>query len=139
MKNTTNTPKIGNWLFLLIRVGAFIRLKWVDIFLCGASFPGKLWWFLVAMLATIGVTMFLLLRKTERLINYKTIYLPSVFHVCLAGTSNSIYIDIISMRGSRKFCQRGSNFDNVFIVDEGRDNPKYHYKRAIIDPPAKCH
>ena len=27
------------------------------------------------------------------------------------------------MRGSRKFCQRGSNFDNVFfsIVDEGRE------------------
>ena len=33
----------------------------------------------MAVLATIGVTMFLLLRKTERLINYKTTYLPSVF------------------------------------------------------------
>ena len=31
------------------------------------------------------------------------------------------------MRGSRKFCQRGSNFDNVFcfifLVDEGREDP----------------
>ena len=28
------------------------------------------------------------------------------------------------MRGSRKFCQRGSNFGNLSIlVDEGRDDP----------------
>ena len=32
------------------------------------------------------------------------------------------------MSGSRKFCQRGSNFDNVFfffffLVDEGREDP----------------
>ena len=27
------------------------------------------------------------------------------------------------MHGSRKFYQRGSNFDNVFLVDEGRENP----------------
>ena len=26
-----------------------------------------------------------------------------------------------------------------FLVDEGRKDPKYHYKRAIIGPPAKCH
>ena len=24
------------------------------------------------------------------------------------------------MRGSRKFCQSGSNYDNDFLVDEGR-------------------
>ena len=29
----------------------------------------------------------------------------------------------IRMRGSRKFCQRGSNFENVFLVDEGCDEP----------------
>ena len=31
------------------------------------------------------------------------------------------------MRGSRKFCQTGSNFDNVFFVvddDKGREDPK---------------
>ena len=28
-----------------------------------------------------------------------------------------------SMRGSRKFCQRGSYFDKVFLVDEGREDP----------------
>ena len=27
------------------------------------------------------------------------------------------------MRGSRKFCQRGSNFDNIFLVDKGREDP----------------
>ena len=32
------------------------------------------------------------------------------------------------MRGSRKFCQRGSNFDNsffvcFFLVDEGKEDP----------------
>ena len=31
----------------------------------------------------------------------------------------------VYMRGSRKFCQRGSNFDNVFYFkfDEGRKGP----------------
>ena len=45
------------------------------------------------------------------------------------------------MRGSRKFYQRGSNFNNVFfLVDkEGEGGSKYHYKRAIIGPPAKRH
>ena len=27
------------------------------------------------------------------------------------------------MRGSRKFCQMGSNFDNFLLVDEGREDP----------------
>ena len=43
------------------------------------------------------------------------------------------------MRGSTKFCQKGSSIDG-FLVVEGREDPnKYHYKRAIIDPPAKHH
>ena len=29
----------------------------------------------------------------------------------------------VAMRGSRKFCQRGSNFDNIFLVDKGREDP----------------
>ena len=28
-----------------------------------------------------------------------------------------------SMHGSRTFCQRGSNFDNVLLCDEGREDP----------------
>ena len=28
-----------------------------------------------------------------------------------------------NMRGSRKFCQRVSNSENVFVVDEGREDP----------------
>ena len=48
------------------------------------------------------------------------------------------------MRGYRKLCQRGSNFDVFFLfifflIDEGREDKKYHYKRAIIGPPAKRH
>ena len=45
------------------------------------------------------------------------------------------------MRGSRKFRQRGSNSDVLFLfcllVGERRMDPKYHLKRAIIGPPAK--
>ena len=37
----------------------------------------------------------------------------------------------------QKFCQRGSNYDNIFfLVDEGS---KYYSKRAIIGPQAKRH
>ena len=41
------------------------------------------------------------------------------------------------MCGFRKFCQRWTNSDNA----EGREDPntKYHNKRAIIGPPAKCY
>ena len=54
------------------------------------------------------------------------------------GFKGQISITSGSMRGSRKFCQRGPNFDKLFL--EGRDDPrKYHFKRAIIGPPAKRH
>ena len=43
------------------------------------------------------------------------------------------------MRGSRKFCQRGSKFDNVFFSWWGDRGSKCHYKWATIDPPAKHH
>ena len=43
------------------------------------------------------------------------------------------------MRGSRKFCQRGSNLDSVFLSLLGEELSKYHYKRALFGPPAKCH
>ena len=43
-----------------------------------------------------------------------------------------------TMRGSRKFCQRGSNYDNVLIVDEERDDPNTtktgHYRPASKTP-----
>ena len=40
----------------------------------------------------------------------------------------------------RKFCQRGSNFDNVFLflVYEGRENTTISGP-AIIGPSVKCH
>ena len=51
----------------------------------------------------------------------------------------------LRMRGSRKFCQRGSNFDFFFsfyvffLFWLGEERSKYHYKRAINGPPAKRH
>ena len=38
--------------------------------------------------------------------------------------------NIETMRGSRKFCQGGSNFENVFFFFfffEGKKGSKYHY------------
>ena len=48
------------------------------------------------------------------------------------------------MRGSKMFCQRGSNFDNVcfywcLFFDEGRLDPNSTKKITIIGPPAKRH
>ena len=40
------------------------------------------------------------------------------------------------MLGSRKFCQKGSNFDNVFF-SWGKGGSKYHYNQAIFGPRAK--
>ena len=34
------------------------------------------------------------------------------------------------MRGSRKFCQRGSNLDNFF--DEGRENPSITISEPLV-------
>ena len=45
----------------------------------------------------------------------------------------------IIMRGSRKFCQRGSNFENAIFSWWGEGGPKYHYKRAVTGPLAKRH
>ena len=44
------------------------------------------------------------------------------------------------MRRSRKFCQKGSNFDNVFffLVDEEREDSHTTFG-AIISLPAKCY
>ena len=38
----------------------------------------------------------------------------------------------VFMRGSRKFCQRGSQFDNFFLSLREERLSKYHYKRTII-------
>ena len=39
---------------------------------------------------------------------------------CLRQSNTCLFV---YMRGSRKFCQRGSKFDNVFLVDEGIEDP----------------
>ena len=46
-----------------------------------------------------------------------------------------------TMRGSRKFCQRGPNFDRVFFlffINKGRGDPNTTIKGAIIGPPANA-
>ena len=35
---------------------------------------------------------------------------------------------VVFMRGSRKFCQRGSNSGNIFLFDEGRTEDLYNTK-----------
>ena len=50
------------------------------------------------------------------------------FTVCQSmhfGVTSHVYSEkcpIQIMRGSGKFCQRGSKFDNVFFSDEGRED-----------------
>ena len=43
-------------------------------------------------------------------------------NLLLKNKDNCFEIYIVCMRGSRKFCQRGSNFDNIFF-NEGREDP----------------
>ena len=43
------------------------------------------------------------------------------------------------MLGSRTFYQRGYNFDSVFLVDDGKEDPNTTIRQAIIGPPAKRH
>ena len=45
--------------------------------------------------------------------------------------SDSDQADVVEMRGSRKFCQRGSDLDNVFLVDGGREDPNSTKSRAL--------
>ena len=58
-------------------------------------------------------------------------------HVSIYRLFNTNVVN--GMHGSRKFCQRESNFDVVFLVDEGRDDPNTSFKRGIIGSPAKRH
>ena len=44
-----------------------------------------------------------------------------------------------NMRRSRKFCQGRGGPTVTFCSWWGEGGSKYHYKRAIIGPPAKCH
>ena len=44
-----------------------------------------------------------------------------------------------TMRAYRKFCQRGSTFDNVFLVDEGIKDPNITINGPSSGPPAKGH
>ena len=36
------------------------------------------------------------------------------------------------MRGSRKFCQSGSKFDNVFLVDEWIEDPNITMNKQLL-------
>ena len=68
-----------------------------------------------------------------------------------ANHVNIKYDPFASITSRRHHTRGGPNFDNVFffffffsfcfvfLVDEFREDPKYHYKRANISPPAKRH
>ena len=50
--------------------------------------------------------------------------IPALITFYLTAVKEVIKILEHYMRGSRKFCQKGSNFDVFyFLVDEGRDDP----------------
>ena len=67
--------------------------------------------------------------------NFKESYNHSKLLIIFKGDN----LRSLLMRGSRKFCQRGSNFDNDFFFDFFLLGSKKHYKRTIIGPPAKRH
>ena len=46
---------------------------------------------------------------------------------------------LFTCAGSESFVRGGPTLTTLFLFDEGREWSKYHYKRAIIGPPAKHH
>ena len=67
---------------------------------------------------------------------------------CTVSTESLLLVYTnLELRGARKFCQRGSNFDVVCcffvrflgLIGVGGGGSKYYYKRAIIGPPVQHH
>ena len=77
-----------------------------------------------------------LIKKSKKSPSVSTGLDPDLGPNCLQMLSERIS-KMSSMRGSRKFNQRGSNSDNVFLVDERRGDPNTTKSGAIIGPPAK--
>ena len=62
-------------------------------------------------------------KNSVDVIDYYTVC-PRVFFLTVTlGNRKTYFRGLKYMRGSRKFCQRGSNLDIVFLVDEGREDP----------------
>ena len=64
-------------------------------------------------------------------------------HLSCLFTDNNIDSNM-HLRGSRKFCERGSDTDNFFLyyfitLLVEKSGVKYHYKGIIVGPPAKRH
>ena len=49
---------------------------------------------------------------------YKQVYIPVIWNSVSLALYGNTQTDFgrMAMRGSRKFCQRGSKFDNVFLI-----------------------
>ena len=69
---------------------------------------------------TAVICMFMYIGKLEKYVKH-----------CLFFTSIQCRLTILCMRGSRKFCQMGSNSDFSFL-DKGSILPKIYTKRRAI-------
>ena len=57
-------------------------------------------------------------NPTMKVFNLNSLTSDNFWHLLITFANN---LTKISMRGSRKFCERGSNFDNVFFLMRGEE------------------
>ena len=93
-------------------------------------------------MTTVAILTFISMIKFEsrkRSFSLQNFSFKISWHIMLRWVEPDISF-IILIRGSRKFCQRGSNSDNSFAVDDGRENPNYisikegHHRPASETP-----
>ena len=66
--------------------------------------------------------------------------MSSLLHAIFSrDMSITMYDNVFDMRGSRKFCQKGSNSDNVFFFLMRGERIQIGIKEGNHRPPAKRH
>ena len=81
----------------------------------------------------------LVARKPDFFIHVNNKYAYQTAHVVRLSHSLFacfIHIPLVLYADPESFVRGVSSFGNVFLVYEGSGGSKYHYKRAIIGPPA---
>ena len=106
----------------------------------------------LTLILTWSIKMLCVYRYGESQVGVKVIQTWGKYCLIQAKTINKCYSVLIvvllfgmvayAMRGSRKFCQRESDFENVFFSSSllswwGERGSIYHYEQAIIAPPSK--